>query len=130
MRVFVVSTVALAAMLAAGQIPITAASYSQDPQTPPTRPAPPAGCRVTGTVTAGTTPLPGVAIVVKVGAAVKAATSTDAEGKFTILFGPNATYHVSADMMAFAPAEQDLTLGALPCDTTLNFKLTLQPRGA
>ena len=130
MRVFVVSTVALAAMLAAGQIPTIAASYSQDPQSQPARPAAPAGCRVTGTVTAGTTPLPGVAIVVKVGQTVKAATSTDAEGKFTILFGPNATYHVTADMMAFGEASRDLTLGALPCDQTLDFKLTLQPKGA
>src|SRR5262249_23974866 len=103
----------------------------QDPataaQTTSPRPAP-TGCRVTGRVLSGTTPLPGAAIVVRVGDAVKAATSTDAEGKFTILFGPNATYHVSAELMAFSKAEQDLTLGALPCDTTLGWQLSLRPR--
>ncbi|HKW01734.1 MAG TPA: hypothetical protein VJN96_18035, partial [Vicinamibacterales bacterium] len=118
----VVAALASSSMLAFGQLPIAAAGRRQDPASPPqatpARPAP-TGCRVTGRALSGTTALPGVAIVVHVGEAVKAATSTDAEGKFTILFGPSATYHVSAELMAFGKAEQDLTLGALPCDTTL-----------
>jgi hypothetical protein len=66
---------------------------------------------------------------VRVDAAVKAATSTDIDGKYTILFAPNATYHVSADLVAFGTAERDLTLGAPPCDTAVDFALTLRPRG-
>ena len=130
-RVRVVAALASSSMLAFGQLPITAAGRRQDPANPPqatpARPSP-TGCRVTGRALSGTAPLPGVAIVVRVGEAVRAATSTDAEGKFTILFGPSATYHVSAELMAFGKAEQDLTLGALPCDTTLDFQLALRPR--
>ena len=84
-----------------------------------------AGCRVTGTVRAGSTPVPGVAIVVRVGDAVKAATSTGPDGTFTIVFGPNATYHVAAEMMAFTKIERDLTFGEAPCDTSLDLALTL-----
>ena len=113
------------ALLGVGRLMAADATPAQ--QTNQARP-PAAGCRVTGTVTAGTTPLPGVAIVVRVGDAVKAATSTDTDGKFAILFGPNATYRVSAEMMAFAPVEQELTLGGLPCDTTLSFQLSLRQR--
>ena len=67
--------------------------------------------------------------MVHVGDALKAATSTDIDGRYTILFAPNATYHVSADLTAFGQAERDLTLGAPPCDTTVDFQLTLRPRG-
>ena len=63
-------------------------------------------------------PLPGASVVVQVGDAVKAATSTDADGKFTITFSPNATYHIAAELTAFTRAERDLTLAAPPCDTT------------
>ena len=130
-RVRVVAALASSSMLALGQLPITAAGRGQGsanpPQATPARPAP-TGCRVTGRALSGTAPLPGVAIVVRVGDAVKAATSTDTEGKFTILFGPNATYHVTAESMAFTRAERDLTLGPVPCDTTLEFQLALRPR--
>ena len=77
-------------MAASGQAPQTPA----DPQAPPARAAAPTGCRVTGKIISGTTPLPGATVVVTVGQTVKAATSADAEGKFTIIFGPNTTYHV------------------------------------
>ena len=73
-------------------------------------------------------PLPGAAVVVQVGDAVKAATSTDADGKFTIAFSPNATYHIAAELTAFARVERDLTLAAPPCDTTVDFVLSLRPR--
>src|SRR5262249_31672938 len=130
-RVRFVAALASSSMMALGQLPIAAAARGQDPataaQTTPPRPSP-TGCRVTGRALSGTTPPPRAAIVARVGEAVKAATSTDAEGKFTILFGPNATYHVSAELMAFSRAEQDLTLGAVPCDTTLDLQLTLRPR--
>ena len=116
-------------MMALGQLPILAEGRSQEPapQAQPARPSP-NGCRVTGRVVSGTLPLPGVSIVVRVGDAIKAATSTDGDGKFAIIFGPNATYHVTAELMAFGKAERDLTLGALPCDSTLDLSLSLSPR--
>jgi hypothetical protein len=89
-----------------------------------------ARCRVDGRVSSGTLPLPGATIVVQVGSTVKAATSTDADGKFTIVFTPNATYRLSADLTAFSHEERELVLGAAPCDSTVNFMLSLKPRGA
>src|SRR5476651_1498686 len=65
----------------------------------------PAGCRVTGRVLGGTRPLPGAAVVVRVGPTLKAATSTDQDGKYTIIFGPGTTYHVTVDLMLFKPVE-------------------------
>ena len=45
--------------------------------------------------------MPGASVVVHLGDALKAATSTDIDGKYAIVFAPNATYHVSADLTAF-----------------------------
>src|SRR5579871_4845255 len=73
------------------------------------------------------TPLPGATIVVHQGTRLVVATSADADGKFSIRFTPGQTFHVSAEMFAFRTEEKDLTLAPLPCDTTLDFKLTILP---
>src|SRR6185436_4567694 len=101
---------------------------AQAPQSSTTPPQATARCRVDGRVTSGTAPLPGVSIVVQVGDAVKATTSTDLDGKYTIAFSPNATYHIAADLTAFTRAERDVTLASPPCDTTADFVLALKPR--
>ena len=112
---------ALVEVLAGAQAP-QPASPGQPPQTG-------ARCRVEGHVSSGTVALPGATIVVQVGDSVKASTSTDVDGKYTIAFSPNATYHLSADLTEFARIERDIALGAPPCDTTVDFALTLKPRG-
>jgi trimeric autotransporter adhesin len=73
-------------------------------------------------------PLPGATIVVHQGARLVVATSTEVDGQFAIRFTPGQTFHVTAEMMSFANAEKDITLGAVPCDTTLNFELSLLSR--
>ena len=88
-----------------------------------------ARCRVDGRVTSSGGPLPGASVVVHAGDTLKAATSTDVDGKFAILFAPNSTYHLSVDLTAFGTAERDITLGAPPCDTSLDITLALRPRG-
>ena len=88
-------------------------------------------CRVEGHITSGRDALPGVSVVAHADAAgdvLKAATSTDTDGKFSILFAPNATYRLTADLTAFSSAERTLTLGAPPCDTSVDFQLSLRPR--
>src|SRR5437867_3256509 len=85
-------------------------------------------CRVEGRARSGNVALPGVAIVVQVSSVLKAATSTDVEGKYAIFFSPNASYHVSADLTAFTRVERDITLGPPPCDLTLDFELALKSR--
>src|SRR5262245_49265413 len=87
-----------------------------------------ARCRVTGHVTSGSTPLPGVSIVVRVDGAVKTATSTDLDGTYTILFAPDAAYDFSADLPGFAVVDRQVALGAAPCDRTLDLQLTLKSR--
>jgi len=96
-------------------------------QTPSPQPAG-TTCRVEGRVTSGRDGLPGASVVVHVGDLLKAATSTDIDGRYTIIFSPNATYHLSAELTAFASVERDLTLGPAPCDTKVDFELALKPR--
>ena len=76
------------------------------------------------------TPLPGATIVVYQGTRLVVATSTEADGKYAIRFTPGQTFHVSAEMMSFSKLEKDITLGTVPCDTTMNFELSLLPRTA
>src|SRR5262245_37834458 len=103
---------------------VGASAGGQNPSTPQAGPV----CRVEGRITSGRDPLPGVSVVVRVGGALKAATSTDIDGRYTIVFSPGATYHLTAEMTAFAPVERDLTLSAPPCDTKADFELALRPR--
>lgn len=122
---------AVCASLAHAQGPAGVEAGARDPQQI-TRPIPQAQtgprCRVEGHVTSGQGVLPGASVVVHLGDALKAATSTDIDGKYAIVFAPNATYHVSADLTAFTLVERDVTLAAPPCDTTVDFQLTLKPR--
>ena len=85
-------------------------------------------CRVTGRVVSGGVPLPGVSIVVRGDGAVKAATSTDLEGTYAILFAPDAAYDVSAELPGFSPITREVTFGAAPCDRTLDLQLTLKSK--
>jgi hypothetical protein len=104
------------------------AGVSAGPQTAPA--AAPSGptCRVVGRVTSGREPLPGVSIVVHTGDTLKAATSTDLDGRYTILFSPNATYRVTAELTAFGSVDRTITLGPAPCDTTADIELALRSR--
>jgi len=89
----------------------------------------PAGvCRVTGRATSGTTPLPGVAIAVKTGDAVKGMTSTETDGGFGLTLTPG-TYSLSADLTGFSRVEHAVTIPAEGnCSQVVNFALTLAPR--
>ncbi len=97
-------------------------------QAPPPNVASAGRCRVDGRVTSGAAPLPGVALQVYSGSALRAATSTDLDGRYTILFAPNAGYMLAAELPAFTRVEREVTLGAPPCDLTVNLQLSLRPR--
>ncbi len=116
-----------ALVLVAASAAAASVGAAAQPQTSAQPSAAPA-CRIDGRVTSGGLALPGVSIVVHAGDALKAATSTDLDGRYTILFAPNATYRLTADLTAFAPVDRTLTLGAAPCDTTADFQLALRPR--
>jgi hypothetical protein len=91
---------------------------------------PPAGsCQLTGRASAGTTPLPGVAVLVLVGGAVKAATSTDTDGTYRLTV-PAGRYELSAELTGFDPVVKPITMGeaATPCRQAVDFQLSLAPR--
>lgn len=116
------------AMAAAGVVGASAGSPAAGPQQPPAAAPASQVCRVQGRVTSGADPLPGASIVVHAGDALKVATSTDVDGKYTITFSPNASYRLTVDLTAFAAVDRTLTLGAPPCDTTSDFQLALRSR--
>ena len=113
-------------LVAAVCVSLTHAQGPSAQTAPPTQAA--TRCRIDGHVTSGTQPLPGASVVVQVGADVKAVTSTDLDGKYTISFLPNAVYHLSAELTSFTRSERDITLGAPPCNATFDFQLALRPR--
>jgi hypothetical protein len=108
---------------------VRVAAGVQSPQSPvsASSPAPPA-CRIRGRVTTGNIPLPGVSIVVPLGAAHQAVTSTDTDGSYSLALAPDATYHLSADFVGFVGTRRDLLLGTPPCEQTIDLELALQPR--
>ena len=73
-------------------------------------------------------PVSGATLLVYQGARLVVATAADADGRFSILFTPGQTFAVTAEMAAFQSQQKELTLGALPCDTKLDFDLALVPR--
>lgn len=91
--------------------------------------APAAGtCHITGHVKSGTTPLPGVSITLKQGTTLRAATSTDVDGSFTVPAAPG-DYTMWADLTGFGRVEQPLTVAPGPtCPQGLNVSMTLAPR--
>src|SRR5262249_9953394 len=68
-----------------------------------------AACRVTGHATSGQQPLPGVAISIKSGTTLKAATSTDQDGSFSISLTPGQ-YTIGAELTGFGRVEQTVTV--------------------
>jgi hypothetical protein len=85
----------------------------------PAAPAPPATIAL---------PVSGATILVHQGTKLVVATAADTDGRFSILFTPGQTFAVTAEMAAFQSQQKELTLGALPCDTKLDFDLALVPR--
>ena len=80
---------------------------------------------------AAAVPLPGVAIVVRAGDAVKAATSTDTDGTYRVNVPPGA-YDVTAELMGFDTTARSLNVPqeavAQSCVQTIDFPMALAPR--
>ena len=116
----------LALALSTGALPGVVALAEQPQPAPPAQTA--SRCRISGRITSGSVPLPGVSVVVHAGETLRAATSTDIDGSYAILFSPNASYRLSADFSGFTGASHDVILAAPPCDQTIDFQLALRPR--
>src|SRR5262245_23449519 len=84
-------------------------------------------CRISGHVTSGTTPLPGVSIVAKAADGVHA-TSTELDGGFAVNLPPGE-YTVTAELTGFSRVERPLVVVAdSACNQTVNLSLSLAPR--
>src|SRR3954463_93740 len=86
--------------LAAGVMAAIALMAPLDAQQTPAAGA----CRISGHATSGSTPLPGVAIAIKSGDALKGATSTELDGAFAVNLTPGQ-YTLSAELTGFTRAE-------------------------
>src|SRR6266542_2205838 len=84
-------------------------------------------CRVSGRAMSGATPLPGVSILVRTGDTVKRAASTDPDGTYHLGLAAGA-YEVTAELMGFTRLARSISIGAAPCDQTIDFQLALAPR--
>ncbi len=89
--------------------------------------APAAGCRINGRASNGTTPLPGVSVVVLAGESVVAATSTEVDGTYQLAV-PSGAFRLKAELTGFTTADQAITLAGEPCVSTVNLQLPLTPR--
>lgn len=86
------------------------------------------GCRLTGRATSATRPLPGVSLLVLAGDAMKAATSTEIDGSFSMLVAPGATYRLKVELTGFGVSEREVVVGPKPCDQKIDIELSLASR--
>src|SRR5688572_3984878 len=92
----------------------------------PAQPAPAAPCTLTGIVTSGGTPLPGVALSIGSGASPASASSTDLDGAFRLRTPAGVTLTLRAELMGFAPLERVITVAPQPpCDARIDLTMTL-----
>jgi len=89
--------------------------------------APAVVCTVTGQVASGATALPGVSLRATRDGVVAAATSTDVNGAYSLRLPPG-TFHVTAELAAFARFEQDVVIAAGSCPPALDVALVLGSR--
>jgi hypothetical protein len=111
----------LAGALHAQQAP---ASGSAPAVTPVVR-----ACRAAGFISNGNLPLPGATITALAGEKTVAITSTDVDGGYIVPLAPGS-YQIKIELTGFVPAQRDVTLGAPPCETTLDAALTLVSRAS
>ena len=94
------------------------------------QPPPGAVCAFVGSVRSGDVPLPGVAITVRSGDTVIAAGSTDSDGSYRIRVAAAGLYQLRAELAAFAPVTQAVTLDPASCQQRLELTMTLASRVA
>src|SRR5215510_10249552 len=93
-------------------------------------PAQSAVCLVTGRVSSGNTPLPGVSLMAARDGTVATATATDVAGSYRLKLSPGE-YRITADLPAFATFEEQVSLSNASdaeCSRTLNVQMTLRSR--
>ncbi len=114
-------------------LPLTAfffllAAAQKPPDSPATAPPAPS-CDVTGRVTSGNQPLPGVAVTAAhTLTGKKVATSTDIDGSYLFSVPSNGRYVVRAELSAFAPLTREVLINAANCHPRADLEMTLLSR--
>ncbi|HEY0873421.1 MAG TPA: TonB-dependent receptor [Vicinamibacterales bacterium] len=88
-----------------------------------------ASCKVSGRITSGGAPLPGVSILVRTGDTLTVATSTEADGRYGFT-APPGSHAVRIELTGFTPTDRTLVAGADCTAQTIDAELALQPRAA
>ncbi|MDO8835807.1 MAG: carboxypeptidase-like regulatory domain-containing protein, partial [Vicinamibacterales bacterium] len=105
---------------------LVAVVRSQEPGRPPAAPA--QRCAITGSVVAGQTRLPGVAITITpAGGGAPVTTSTGPDGHFSAAVPASGEYRVKADLASFFADSLSVTLGT-PCQAQADITMTLASR--
>jgi hypothetical protein len=101
---------------------------ARDVQSGPSQPAP---CFIAGTISAGTTPLPGVEISAKSPDGRDAGTTaSDVTGTYQLRVSGAGTYTIETELAAFARVTREATLTAESCSARVDFAMTLASRAA
>src|SRR5690349_15085436 len=89
----------------------------------------PSGCGVSGVVTAGRTPLPGVVVSILDGSERTIdVTSSDVDGSYALKIPGAGTYTLEARLSAFADVKRALTIDAVTCRSRTDLTMTLASR--
>lgn len=88
----------------------------------------PAPCAISGIVSSGGTPLPGVALTLSADGR-RAASSTDTAGAYRVRAVPGTKVVLRAELMGFAAVERLIEVAAeSPCDARVDLEMTLAAR--
>src|SRR5262245_58586857 len=101
---------------------VTLGVHAQEGRAPDT-------CVLTGTVTSGGTPLPGVAITIRAGDAAPRMSSTGLDGRFEVPLVAGAPATLTVELTGFTRTERTLEATA-GCATPIALQLTVAPRVA
>jgi trimeric autotransporter adhesin len=89
----------------------------------------PASCEITGKVTTGSIPLPGVSITASNSlTGKKSVGSTELDGTYVLEVGPKGRYVIRAEFAAFATATSEVVVNAENCHPKINVAMTLLSR--
>jgi hypothetical protein len=87
-----------------------------------------AACTVSGSITTGATPLPGVSLtLVNAAGDIVGAGSSGSDGRYVLKAPGPGTYQLKSELLRFAPAARDVTLSNT-CRTQVDLSLTLNSR--
>ena len=98
-------------------------------QAAPSAASSPESCEISGKVSAGNVPLPGVTITGSNSlTGKKSITSTATDGTYTLIVGPKGRFVMRAEFPAFSPATGEVVVNAQNCHPKVDLPMTLLSR--